>query len=151
MFWGCFAGNQKGPCLFWEKEWGSINQKSYCERIVPLIHGWIQMNPHLQFMQDGAPSHSAASTMEELLKRGIHTIFWPAYSPDLNPIETVWNWMKDYMERTYGDAKLSYDQLRVAVREAWDTISIEQLDRLIDSMPERCAAVIAARGGHTKY
>lgn len=102
-------------------------------------------------MQDGAPGHSAASTMEELLKRGIHTIFWPAYSPDLNPIETVWDWMKDYMERTYGDAKLSYDQLRVAVREAWDTNSIEQLDRLIDSMLERCAAVIAARGGHSKY
>ncbi len=24
MFWGCFNGSTKGPCLFWEKEWGTI-------------------------------------------------------------------------------------------------------------------------------
>lgn len=29
MFWGSFANGQKGPCLFWEKEWGSINASSY--------------------------------------------------------------------------------------------------------------------------
>lgn len=62
MFWGCFHVGVKGPCLFWEKEWGSINKDSYCERIVPIIHGWIRMNPFLSFMQDGAPGHSAGST-----------------------------------------------------------------------------------------
>src|SRR5207247_2620495 len=96
IFWGCFAGKVKGPCLFWEKEWGSIDQKTYCERTVPLIHGWIRMNPHLQLMQDGAPGHAAGETKEELASHGITPIFWPAYSPDLNPIETVWKKMKDY-------------------------------------------------------
>ncbi|KAF2183233.1 hypothetical protein K469DRAFT_711217 [Zopfia rhizophila CBS 207.26] len=47
MFWGCFTGDEKGPCLFWKKEWGSINKTSYCKRVVPLIHDWIRMNPHL--------------------------------------------------------------------------------------------------------
>ena len=29
----------KGPCLFWEKDWGAINQESfYCERTVPVIY-----------------------------------------------------------------------------------------------------------------
>jgi transposase len=46
-------------------------------------------------MQDGAPGHAAAETREELHEGDIHPIFWPAYSPDLNPIETVWNQMKD--------------------------------------------------------
>ena len=26
MFWGGFNGQTKGPCLFWEKEWGTIGQ-----------------------------------------------------------------------------------------------------------------------------
>ena len=29
MFWGCFSGGKKGPCLFWEKDWGTINSDSY--------------------------------------------------------------------------------------------------------------------------
>lgn len=29
MFWGCFNSFEKGPCLFWEKEWGTINQETY--------------------------------------------------------------------------------------------------------------------------
>ena len=37
-------------------------------------------------------------------------ISWPVYSPDLNPIKTVWNRMKDYVANNYPD-KLSYDQL----------------------------------------
>jgi len=69
MFWGCFAGNTKGPCLFWEKEWGTIGQETYCERIVPLIHGWLRMNPQLRLMQDGAPGHSAGNTQLELRER----------------------------------------------------------------------------------
>jgi hypothetical protein len=41
MFRGCFSGDKKGHCLFWEKEWKSIDKESYCERIVPLTCGWL--------------------------------------------------------------------------------------------------------------
>lgn len=155
MFWACFSGILKGPSLFWEKEWNTINKESYCERIVPLVDGWLRINPHLQFMQDGAPGHSAAYTIEELQSRGITPIFWPAYSPDLNPIEAVWNKMKDYIQENYpdpaGGKQRPYDELRVIVQEAWDSITMDVLRALIDSMPERCQAVIDADGGHTKY
>ena len=43
MFWGCFSGGLgKGPCLFWEKEWGTITSESYTARILPLIDGELQ-------------------------------------------------------------------------------------------------------------
>lgn len=71
-------------------------------------------------MQDGAPGHAPGDTRRKLAERGIFVIFLPAHSPDLKPIETVWNWMKDYIERVDGDVQLSYNQLRIAVREAWD-------------------------------
>lgn len=47
MFWGCFSGvkineSLKGPSLFWEKDWGTITEESYCQHTVPLINGWIR-------------------------------------------------------------------------------------------------------------
>lgn len=100
MFWGCFAGSEKGPCLFWEKQdWGSITSETYCESILLLIDGMIYMRPWLLVMQDNAPSHSAKNTTNEFRQRHITPIQWPACSPDLNPIESVWNIMKYYIQR----------------------------------------------------
>ena len=150
MFWGSFSGTTKGPKVFWEKDWGSINQKIYCERIVPLIDGWFRMNPHLSLMQDGAPGHAAKTTIQELIEQGIRVIQWPAYSPDLNPIDTVWDEMKNWIQDNYGE-KFSYDELRGAVDAAWEHISTEFLNDLVDSMQARCEAVIRANGMHTEY
>ena len=102
-------------------------------------------------MQDNASGHAASATMDDLLERGIIPISWPAFSPDLNPIEKIWNWMKDWIEREYGERTWTYDQLRKVVREAWDAITIEQLNELVDSMHQRCLDVIEAKGGHTKW
>ena len=70
------------------------------------------MNPGLILMQDGAPAHSAKETQEDLNERDIYPIFWPAFPPDLNPIETVWDRMKDYIERHYPGYHTSHDKLR---------------------------------------
>ena len=51
----------------------------------------------------------------------------------------------------YFEDNLSYDQLRVAVREAWDSISENGLDELILEMKARCWAAIQANGMYTKY
>jgi transposase len=150
MFWGCFAGTTKGPYVFWEKDWGSITAASYQQHTVPVIAGWIQMNSYLFLMQDNAPGHAAQETRQDLLERGVRVIFWPAFSPDLNPIETVWNRMKDYIELHYPE-KMSYDALRAAVIEAWHQIGQDLLYDLVKSMPARCAAVIAANGMHIPF
>ncbi|VDB90886.1 Bgt-51324 [Blumeria graminis f. sp. tritici] len=52
-------------------------------------------------MQDNTPAHAAASTMEETSQRLIQSIFWPTISPDLKPIEFVWDRVKNYIQRHY--------------------------------------------------
>ena len=101
MFWGCIAGTEQSASLFWEKEWGTITSDTYSQRIVPLIHGMVSMKPQLSVMQDNAPAHASAATMNELRERSITTINWPPFSPDLNPIEHVWGGMKDYIQYHY--------------------------------------------------
>lgn len=157
MFWGCFSGLGKGPGIFWEKDWGKINAETYQQRTVPVIDGWIQtckqqLGEDLILMQDGAPGHNAASTKQDLRDRGIQLVEWPPYSPDMNPIEACWNWMKDYIEDKWGDVeKVSYDELRRQVNEAWEKLPIDFLQELLASMPKRCQDVIDAEGRHTKW
>jgi hypothetical protein len=57
----------------------------------------------------------------------------PPYSLDLNPIETVWNWTKDWIQDNY-EEQFSYDTLRVAVKEAWDAITELRLPQLLQEM-----------------
>ncbi|KAI1002046.1 hypothetical protein K3495_g6155, partial [Podosphaera aphanis] len=89
MFLASFAGSEKGPSQFWEKDWGNITSSSCSERIVPLLHGMTRFRPGLSVMQDNAPPHIAARAIEEFEERSITPVDWPPCSPDLNPIERV--------------------------------------------------------------
>jgi hypothetical protein len=150
MFWACFSGTTKGPCVFWEKNWGHINQASYIEHIIPVLDDWLQQHPELRFIQDNAPGHRGRKTQAEIKRRKMPKIIWPPYSPDLNLIEKIWDWMKDYLETTFPE-QMTYPQLRRAVQEAWDFITVDQLNELIDSMHDRCQAVIDADGKQIPY
>lgn len=151
MFWGSISGLYgKGPGLFWEKDWGTITAASYSQHIVPIVHQYCD-RWKLVLMQDNASGHAARATIEELRSQGVYPIFWPANSPDLNPIETLWDWIKDYIQEKHPDIHWSYPRLQEAVIEAWNAITNEQIQELIGTMRDRCQAVIDAQGGYTKY
>ena len=101
-------------------------------------------------MQDNAPGHVSRATTAAFAERNIHPIHWPPYSPDLNPIESVWNIMKDHIQENYPE-KMSYVRLKQAVIAAWNAVEAWKLDELIDSMHDRCLAVIDAQGQQIKY
>ena len=79
-----------------------------------------------------------------LLNKG----FWPAMSPDLNPIEHLWPMV---LRQLNGAIFSVQDQLWSALQKAFAAIQPSQVDRLYKSMPARMAAVKAARGGATRY
>ncbi len=86
------------------------------------------------------------------------TMVWPAYSPDMNPIEELWAHLKVELHRRDPDTKSLQgtpaaikQKLQERLSEIWWDIGEDVLDCLIDSMPRRVKALIAARGWYTKY
>ena len=71
-------------------------------------------------------------------------------SPDLNPIEHLW----DEIQRRLNEEQPSPTtaaELSVSFQRVWEGIPIAFLNRLVNSMYRRCAAVINTGGGHTRY
>ena len=75
---------------------------------------------------------------------------WVAQSPDLNPIENLWNHL-DYQVRKRKPLPKSKEELIAVIREEWRKITIETIHHLILGLPNRVKAVIKAKGSHTKY
>jgi hypothetical protein len=83
---------------------------------------------------------------------------WPAISLDLNPIKHAWNQLKEIIFNinlalvTYtGDQDKVCKRYLNIINAAWAKISQEYFDGLIELMPRRVKACIAARGWYTRY
>jgi hypothetical protein len=75
---------------------------------------------------------------------------WPAQSPDLNPIEHLWGYLKRRLAKHEHPSNGIY-KLWERIQVEWEEIAVEECQKLIESMPRRVQAVIKAKGGYTKY
>ena len=85
-----------------------------------------------------------------LQDRNVSVLPWPAKGPDLNPIEHVWD-LLDWRVRARAIPPRNVWELAGALVEEWGNISQQELANLVQSMRRRCAAVLNAAGGHTRY
>ena len=75
---------------------------------------------------------------------------WPALSPDMSPIEHLWDALdKAIRQRPRQPGNLQ--ELTNAIIQEWRNIPINCVRRLIGSMRRRCLAMVNAAGGHTRY
>ncbi|GFX14953.1 transposable element Tc3 transposase [Trichonephila clavipes] len=102
------------------------------------------------FMDDNAPCHRALLIDDFLETENIQRMSWPANSPDLNPIEHVWD-MLGRQIAAISHPPSSITELKRGLQEAWNRLSPQLIHYHIASMVNRCAACLAVRGDHMPY
>ena len=77
---------------------------------------------------------------------GVQQLPWPARSPDLSPIEHVWDIMK--RERTLSSKPVTtIAELRQWMQDDWDNLTQDDIQHFYDHSHPRIHACIVTRGG----
>jgi hypothetical protein len=92
------------------------------------------------FQQDGASSHRALTTQAWLDRFDIPVLDHPPDSPDVNAIEGLWHTLKTKI-RDRPHLPTTLEELKIAALEAWDEITIDEVNAHVDSMQRRVQAV----------
>jgi len=122
MVWGCFINETLGPFV---QILDTLTARKYVSEILdekgfPFLHDQEKLQTGIVWQQDNDPKHSAKETCEAFKEEGVTNIMeWPPQSPDLNPIEHVWEQMKEILYSQYPRAG-NKTQLYKYVKEIWE-------------------------------
>lgn len=148
IVWGCFSGfGGMGPL---HRIHGIMDRLVYKDIIQNIMLPYVEEKMPLlfTFQQDNDPKHRSRVVQDFFIKEKINVMKWPSQSPDLNPIENLWEHLERLIRyKTYKNQ----DELFQSLEENWHNISEEVINKLLESMPRRCRAVIDNKGYFTKY
>jgi transposase len=151
MVWGGICYNGVGKLVFIVGKMDSIQYQSILgtgHNTSIEMHSIDQAN--LIFQQDNDPKHTSRSTKAWMEANGFNVLEWPSNSPDMNPIEHVWNDVDVRVRKNHPQAR-NIDELKNQIEEEWYKTSPEYINELFSSMPRRIKALADAKGRNTKY
>ncbi|GFW58171.1 transposable element Tcb1 transposase [Trichonephila clavipes] len=142
MVWGVIAYDSRSTLIVM---CGTLTGQRYVDDILrPHVGPFLNGLSGAIFQQDNARPHTARVAQNFL--RHLQTLPWPAHSPDLSPVEHVWDQLKRQMPSCH-----SVHDLELAVQDLWAHLPQDNIRCLINSMLDHVAACIAAGGGPTHY
>ncbi|UYV66867.1 K02A2.6-like, partial [Cordylochernes scorpioides] len=122
---------------------GTMTAQRYVDDVLrPVTLPYLQGVPNALYQQDNARPHTARISQPDL--QDVQMLPWPPYSPDLSPIEHVWDIIGRRLHAL--PQPRSEDELWQMVEREWRAIPQDAIRTLIDSLPRRVAACIAVRG-----
>uniref|UniRef100_A0A8C6TG47 Transposase n=1 Tax=Neogobius melanostomus TaxID=47308 RepID=A0A8C6TG47_9GOBI len=148
VLWGCFSSAGTGKIVRIVGKMDGAKYRDILEENLPESARELRLGRRFTFQQDNDPKHKAKSTMEWFKNKHINVLEWPSQSPDLNPIENLW---KDLKTAVHKRSPSNLTELELFCKEEWAKMSVSRCANLVQSYPRRLAAVIAEKGGSTKY
>lgn len=153
MIWGCFSARGIGRIEICQ---GTVNAEKYIKilenKLLPTMrdqHFDGLNNNFCVFQEDNAPCHTAKIVQQWLRKKKVNRMWWPANSPDMNPIENLWGIM---MKKLGSMSYSTKQQLIEKIIWIWHhDISVNICQSLAASMPKRIQELKRAKGGYTKF
>jgi transposase len=103
-------------------------------------------------MDDNARPHRSRAVTTYLQSEAVTSVPWPAMSPNLNPIEYIWDMLGRRIQAREPHVQ-NIRQLEAALHREWQQLSQQDIRprRLTGGMRRRVEAVTQARGGYTRY
>jgi hypothetical protein len=151
MMWGCMTYSGAGYISKIDSTMDAALYVEILEECLPLTQTYYGIKPEdVIFQQDNDSKHTSKKAKDFFKDQDINLLFWPANSPDLNPIEHLWSYLKQQLAK-HQSPPAGMIELWEHVQEEWNKIPKSICQSLIESMPDHIKAVKAAHGGHTKY
>ena len=152
MIWGCFCYGILGPCIVVDSR---MNSTVYIDHVLKPFYNLffsrlVKKMPNIGFMQDNAPCHTSSQTRKWLDLKKIKLLKWPPQSPDMNPIESLWDILQHRINSRTNHPKNLKD-LKEILQEEWKKLPVQTLCQLIEGIPKRLEALKQAKGLQTKY
>lgn len=89
----------EGRCFIWHE--GACNSE-HTINFLKRLQQWLnETKRQIVIIWDGAPWHRSRQVMTAATELGMQVIPLPGYSPDLNPIEGLWKWMREEVLQHY--------------------------------------------------
>ena len=88
-----------GQCLIWNE--GQCNAANTVKFLAHLAQWLGDPSRPVVIVWDGAPWHRSQEVQTAAAELGFILLPLPAYSPDLNPIEDLWRWMRAEVTKNY--------------------------------------------------
>ena len=98
--WGCMTSEEIGDLVFYD---GGVNDQTYIhvigDTLIRFIKRSFNANNSFMLTQENAPSHTSNYAMKFFKANGIPVMSCRSTSPDLNPIENIWDIMDDRLKQ----------------------------------------------------
>jgi hypothetical protein len=152
MVWGCMTWEYGVGNLV--RIDGKMDAELYTQILDEDLRGscedWGVNLADIIFQQDNDPKHTSKRAKKWFEDNEVKLMPWPAQSPDMNPIEHLWNYLKRRLGEYENEPK-SIEELWERIQAQWNKIPLDFVRTLIESMPSRVEALLKAKGKWTKY
>ncbi|CAF1467247.1 unnamed protein product [Rotaria magnacalcarata] len=146
--WGCFSSSGVGSLVFIDGNMTGEMYRDILEKNLLKSVAKLGLNHQWTFQHDNDPKHTSGIVKNWLNRKGVEQLKWPPFSPDLNPIEHLWDAVERRMKKV--QPKNEKD-LKECLTRVWEGIEVMVLKKLVDSVPNRLNEVIRMKGYPTRY